>query len=355
MKPIIPQETVKLVPYIAGEQTACRIKLNTNENPYPPSPEVKKAIDNFDFSLLRRYPDGSAAKLKSSLARLEGVGEDNIFVGNGSDEVLGFSFLAFYRGGKVAFSKVTYAFYPVYCSLFNIDYTAVPLVGGDSQDINTLCTLAKESSGIVIANPNAPTSIDEPISALQAIQENCSRVLLVDEAYADFSGRESFAKKGVEFDNVVTVKTFSKSYSIAGLRVGYAVANKDLILCLEKVRDSFNSYSVNSLSQCAALAALNDSAYHSETVNKVIAARDNLASRLSALKSVTVNKSATNFLLVKNSSVNGETIYNQLKSEGILVRYFSALPDCIRVTVGTDSECDEFFNQYKKIVGVYDD
>ncbi len=333
----------RLTPYTAGEQPRDRkyIKLNTNENPYPPSPTVAQVLRGFDFDSLGLYPDPQCSVLRGKLAEREGVAPENIFVGNGSDEVLAFCFAAFFDSDSarpVKFADVTYSFYPAFCKLLNLPYERVPLTDGFMLSRKDYCG----AGGMVIANPNAPTAIYEDVS--EFIGKDVP--VIIDEAYADFSGKPSLAEKAAKSENAVAVKTFSKSFALAGLRCGYAVASKENINALMRVRDSFNSYTVNSLTQAAATAALHDKDYFAEQVNKVIATREKY-SRLLLQKGYKCTESSANFLLVSIPDGNGERVYRTLKENGVLVRYFDAprLRDKIRITVGTDEQMNELMRR----------
>lgn len=326
-----------LVPYIAGEQPADRtyIKLNTNENPYPPSPQVAKIMESFACDTLRRYPSLDSGALRAVIAEKEGVKSENIFVGNGSDEVLGFAFPALFDADKpVCFPDVTYSFYPVYCTLFGLPYRTVPLDARFLLDRKGL----RAGGGMVIANPNAPTGLFEDVREFV----HADVPVIIDEAYIDFSGRESLAKQAADSENAVVVKTLSKSYALAGLRCGYAVANPQIIDALMRVKDSFNSYSVNAVTQAAAAAALTDTTYFAASVQKVVHTRDAVRSRLLE-KGYRSLQSSANFLLVSVPDGDGERAYLHLKENGILVRWFDAprLNDKLRITVGTDEEMEE--------------
>lgn len=342
---IIPKSTKQFEPYIAGEQGACRVKLNTNENAFPPSAAVKDVLKNFDVDKFRRYPDGACNLLRAEIAKKEGVKKENVFCGNGSDEVLAFCFRTFFDGFTPTFSDITYAFYPVYCKLFGINRKVVPLLSGGKQNLKEFIGC----DGAVIANPNAPTSLIEASSDIMDVVRSTQKAVIVDEAYIEFSDAVSLAKTAASADNLIVVKTLSKSYSLAGLRVGYAVASEEAIGALEAIRDGFNSYTVDAAAQEVAIAALRDEKYHVDCVNKIIAYRDSLTRELRSIDGVTVNESATNFILI-NLSEPAKRVYEELKADGILVRYFAALPNSLRVTVGTESDNAEFLAAFKRIL-----
>lgn len=327
---------LKLVPYTAGEQPKGMtrlIKLNTNENPYPPSPAVEAALQG-KLDTLRLYPDMEATALRQAIARVNGLQPENVFCGNGSDEVLAFAFAAFFAGKRLMAPDVTYSFYPVYSQLFGVDYRTVPLMADFSVDVDGLMN----GSPIALANPNAPTGMLLPLQEVRRLAEHArqnEQVLLVDEAYAAFSAENALPLLA-EFDNVLIVRTFSKSHALAGLRVGYALGSPRLIDALRRVRDSFNSYPLDRLAQAAAEASILDEAYTAKTVAMVVEARDRCRERLLEA-GIDVLPSSTNFLFVRADAEDASRVQQALRSEGILVRHFSAprLKPWLRVTVGT--------------------
>lgn len=326
-------------PYVPGEQSAEKgiIKLNANENPYPPSPMVKKALRELDFDSLRLYPDANAAKLKDAIAAFYGVERENVFVGNGSDDVLALAFQAFFNGEKpVLFPDITYSFYPVWCRLFGIPFKTVP-VGGDFR----ICAddYAKENGGVVIPNPNAPTSLGEGAEFVESIlRKNQGGVVIIDEAYVDFGG---FSSAGLteKYENLLVTATFSKSRSLAGMRLGYAIGSKKLTGALEAVKNSYNSYTVNSAAMAAGAAAMRDTAYFNETVQKIIATRVKTKAALEEL-GFEVLDSQTNFLMATHPEKNMREYFEFLKTQKIFIRYFDkpVINKFVRITVGTDDE-----------------
>ena len=330
-----------LVPYVAGEQpksTRKLIKLNTNENPYPPSPRVEEALKGKAASL-RLYPDMEATALRGAIAKVHGVRPEQVFCGNGSDEVLAFSFAAFFAGKKLVTPDITYSFYPVYSQLFGVNYTTVPLREDYTVDVDGLM----QGCPIALADPNAPTGIDLPTSELRRLAEHtrdAGEVLLVDEAYAAFAEEDAIGLLK-DFDNVLIVRTFSKSWALAGMRIGFAMGDEKLIASLRKVRDSFNSYPTDRLAQAAAEAAVLDTAYTEKTVTLVKTARDRCYQALKEA-GITVLPSATNFLFVKAGTEDATSVRLALKEEGILVRQFSSprTKAWLRVTVGTIEEME---------------
>ena len=301
-----------LVPYVAGEQpksTRKLIKLNTNENPYPPSPKVEEALRGKAESL-RLYPDMEATALREAIAKVHGVRPEQVFCGNGSDEVLAFSFAAFFAGKKLVTPDITYSFYPVYSQLFGVNYTTVPLREDYTVDVDGLM----QGCPIALADPNAPTGIDLPTSELRRLAEHtraAGEVLLVDEAYAAFAEEDAIGLLK-DFDNVLIVRTFSKSWALAGMRIGFAMGDEKLIASLRKVRDSFNSYPTDRLAQAAAEAAVLDTAYTEKTVALVKTARDRCYQALKAA-GITVLPSATNFLFVKADEEDAQRVRLALK------------------------------------------
>ena len=332
---------LSLVPYVAGEQPKGRtfIKLNTNENPYAPSPRVEEALRGLTDSL-RLYPDTEATRLREAIARVNGVAPENIFCGNGSDEVLAFAFAAFFAGKRLVSADITYSFYPVYGQLFGVDYETVPLRDDFTVDVDGLM----RGCPIALANPNAPTGIFLPLSDVRRLAEHCrahDAVLLIDEAYAAFAP-ENAVPLLAEYDNLLIIRTFSKSHALAGMRVGYAIGAPRLIDALRRVRDSFNSYPVDRLAQAAAEAAVLDTAYTAESTRRVIAARDKCRAALLAA-GIDVLPSATNFLFVRADETDAAPVQQALRNDGILVRHFSAprLKPWLRVTVGTEADMEK--------------
>ena len=331
---------LRLTPYVAGEQPKDRqfIKLNTNENPYPPSPKVEQAIAGLCDSL-RLYPDMEATQLREAIAQVNGVKPEQVFCGNGSDEVLAFAFAAFFAGKKLLTPDVTYSFYPVYANLFGVEHQAVPLKEDFTVDVEGML----QGCPMALANPNAPTGMELPQQELRRMAQHAREhgaVLLVDEAYAAFA-KETALPLIREFDNVLIVRTFSKSHALAGMRVGYAIGQKRLIDALRRIRDSFNSYPLDRLAQAAATASMLDVDYTAKTVALVVAVRDRAYARLRAA-GIEVLESATNFLFVK-AGEDAAPVQQALRDEGILVRHFSSprLKSWLRVTIGTTEDMEK--------------
>ena len=330
---------LRLVPYTAGEQPKDRkfIKLNTNENPYPPSPRVEKAVAGLAESL-RLYPDMEATALREAIAQVNGVEPEMVFCGNGSDEVLAFAFAAFFAGKRLLTPDVTYSFYPVYANLFGVAHETVPLKEDFTVDVDGML----QGCPMALANPNAPTGIELPQAEIRRMANHAKEngaVLLVDEAYAAFA-TETAVPLLKEFDNLLIVRTFSKSHALAGMRVGYAMGSQRLIDALRRIRDSFNSYPLDRYAQAAATASMLDVDYTARSTALVVAARDKAYAALKA-NGIDVLKSATNFLFVK-AGEDAAPVQKALREEGILVRHFSAprLKSWLRVTIGTTEDME---------------
>jgi len=284
----------KLDPYVPGEQPQDQqyVKLNTNENPYPPSDKVFQAIVNYNKGNLKLYPDPEATALCESLAQRFDVDMHNVFVGNGSDEVLAHSFQAFFKQDKpLLFPQISYSFYPVYCGLYEIEFNPIPLKSDFTIDIQDY---QQENGGIILPNPNAPTSLLLALDQIELLCQQSSSVVIIDEAYIDFGG-ESAIPLTKKYDNLLVIQTFSKSRSLAGLRLGYAIGHKDLIEGLNRVKNSFNSYPIDSLAQTAAIASLSDEDTFQQGCQKIIDTRNMLSEKLSQL-GFNVLPSAANFV-----------------------------------------------------------
>ena len=339
-----------LVPYTPGEQPKDRqfIKLNTNENPYPPAPGVLEAIRANADASLRLYPDPEALQLRQALARAYGLEIDQIFVGNGSDEVLAFAFQAFYsQGDEIVFPDITYSFYPVYANLFGIRCRTVPL----KKDFTVPVEQMQGSRGVVIANPNAPTGIELPQSELRRILDaNREVAVIVDEAYVDFGG-ESALPLIREYPNLLVIQTCSKSRALAGLRVGFAFGNANLIQALNCVKNSINSYTLDRLALVGATAAVEDQAYFDAQRAKVMATRARTTEELQKL-GFRVLPSKTNFIFITHPTVPARKLFRGLREKGVLVRYFDQprIDNYLRVSIGTDQEMDAFLAAVKALI-----
>lgn len=329
----------KVTPYVPGEQPKEKgiIKLNTNENPYPPAHGIKKAIEHMESKKLRCYPDSKATILVEELADYYGVKKEQVFVGVGSDDVLALAFLTFFNSNvPILFPDITYSFYKVWAQLYQIPYET-PKVDENFR-INPK-DYEKENGGIVIANPNAPTSICEPLSFLREILDNNQDcVVIVDEAYIDFGG-ESAIHLLSEYENLVVVQTYSKSRSLAGLRIGFAIANERLIEALSDVKYSVNSYTMNLASIELGVAALRERTYFHETVQKIVKTREKIKRELERMEFKCLS-SSTNFLFVTHKKVKAKDIFLYLKEKKVYVRYFELprIDNYLRITIGTEEE-----------------
>ena len=343
MKNFLSKTAREIAPYTAGEQPADRqyVKLNTNENPYPPSPEALKAYRDYDFSSLKLYPPLEMRALREAIAAAEGVGAENVFCGNGSDEILALCFPAFFDadGEGAAFADVTYSFYPVFAEFFKIPKKILPLEEDFSLDLEKLTKTPAQ--GVIVANPNAPTGIGIPLGEIEAfVRENSGRVVILDEAYMPFFD-QSAVPLTKKYDNLVVVKTFSKGYSLAGMRCGYAVADPALISGLERCRDCFNSYPVDRVCQAVCAAAIGDKAYYDRVNALVISERERLSRELASL-GFTVLPSKANFVFAKHAALSGREVYEALRARGVLVRHFQKprISEYCRITVGSREEND---------------
>jgi histidinol-phosphate aminotransferase len=334
--------TRAITPYTAGEQPPAGsklIKLNTNENPYPPSPKVAEAVAAA-IPYLRLYPDTEATAAAEAFAEHYGVDRSQVFVSNGSDEALALCFLAFWdKDRPLVAPEFSYSFYPVYANLFGVPLKRVPMLPDWSIDVDALC---REKGGVIFANPNAPTSKAMPLSDVERIlKAHPNDVVLADDAYADFSDASALSLLP-KYKNLVVVKTLSKSHSLAGLRIGFAVADKYLIEGINKVKNSFNSYTVDRLAIAGAAAALSDGDYTAECLRKVIATRERTAAALRRL-GFDLPVSSSNFLFASHPSIQASELFAYLRKHGILVRYFNTpgIDNRLRISIGTDVEMDE--------------
>lgn len=339
----------KVEPYVPGEQSKDKdiVKLNANENPYPPSPEVIKAINNFDCNTLKLYPDANAAEFKSAIAEFYNVKKENVFIGNGSDDVLALSFQSFFNSEKpIAYPDITYSFYPVWCELFSISYKSYPL--GSDFRINADDYKA-ENGGVVIPNPNAPTSLGEGREFIEKIMDyNKDCVVIIDEAYVDFGGYSS-VELTKKYENLLVTGTFSKSRSLAGMRIGFAIGSEKLISELEAVKNSYNSYTVNSIAMAAGTAAIKDVDYFNKTVSMVIKTRERVKDELRSL-GFEVLESQTNFLMAAHPEKDMKDYFEYLKTQKVFIRYFNkpVINKYVRITIGTDEEMDIFLEKTKQ-------
>jgi len=340
----------KLEPYVPGEQPKNNnyIKLNTNENPYPPSPKVIRAIKEAANEDLRLYPDPECEKLRNTASDYYNIDAEQIFVGNGSDEVLAFSFGAFFADRRIFFPDITYSFYPVYAKLYNVAFEKIPL--DRNFEINEADYFMKDG-GIIIPNPNAPTSKYLDLNKIEEIlKTNKENVVLIDEAYIDFGG-DSCTSLLNKYSNLLVVQTLSKSRSLAGLRVGFAFGSEELISGLNRIKNSFNSYTLDRIALVGATEALKDDAYFKEKKNKIIQTREETSHALKTLN-FNVLDSKTNFIFISHERLNAEYIFNKLRGEKILIRYFNQprINNFLRVTIGTDREMQNFIKSLEKII-----
>ncbi|MBP3626715.1 MAG: histidinol-phosphate transaminase [Clostridia bacterium] len=335
--------------YVPGEQPRDKkyIKLNTNESPFPPSDSVLEAVNSEEVKNLRLYSDPSNKALKEKLAEIYEVTSDNIYVSNGSDDILNFAFMAFGDRGA-AFPDITYGFYKVFAKLYVIDTQIIPLEEDFSIDENKYFGLDKL---IVIANPNAPTGLSLSLDKIEKIvSSNKNSVVLIDEAYVDFGG-ESCYELIDKYDNLLVVRTFSKSRSLAGARLGFAIASKEIIKDLEKLKFSTNPYDINRLTQAAGVAALNQDDYYTANCKKIIENREFTANALKEMGFSVIDSDA-NFLFVKSDKISGLDFYLKLKEKGVLIRHFTDERICEynRVTIGSREEMEIFLEKTAEIL-----
>ncbi|WP_420555421.1 histidinol-phosphate transaminase [Neptuniibacter marinus] len=329
----------RLTPYVPGEQPkeSGITKLNTNENPYPPSPLAEAVIKDFDTNRLRLYSDPDCTLLKDAIADHFSVERKHVFVGNGSDEVLAHTFAAFFQQDKpLLMPEFTYSFYPVYCNLYDIDYKQIPL---RDEFVLNVDDFDQPNGGIIFANPNAPTSRAIELGEIESLaKRNTESVIVVDEAYVDF-GASSAVELTQSYNNILVIQTFSKSRSLAGMRVGFAIGHEDLIDGLERVKNSFNSYPLDMLAIEASAAAIKDQTYFEETTQKIIATRTWTIERLAELGFVSL-PSKTNFLFTRHRILEAAELMGYLRTKKILVRYFSkpGIDNYLRISIGTQEE-----------------
>lgn len=331
-----------VIPYVPGEQPnkPRMVKLNTNENPYPPAPGVSKVLRDMDIRKLRMYPDPTSEPLVEELARFYHLNSDQIFVGVGSDDVLAMAFMTFFNSKKpILFPDITYSFYPVWCNLFSIPYET-PALDDHFQIVKE--DYYKDNGGIVIANPNAPTSIYEERSKIEdIIKYNQASIVIIDEAYIDFAGK-SCLELIDKYDNLLVVQTFSKSRSMAGMRIGFALGNPVLMKALNDVKYSFNSYTMDMASILTGVEAIRDVEYFQEITKKIIATRVQTEDRLRDL-GFTFPQSGTNFIFATHERISAKTIFEALRKNDIYVRYFNMprIDNYLRISIGTDEEMNQ--------------
>ncbi len=344
----------KLTPYVPGEQPRDRryIKLNTNENPYPPAPRIKALLESFPVEDLRLYSDPRSRELRRSIAGRYGIDESEVFVSNGSDEALSFCFYAFFDSGRgpLLFPEFTYSFYPVYCDFYQIAYERVPLDEHFGVDLEAF--LERPSCGLIFANPNAPTGHCLDVDRIQRFLERYprDRVVIVDEAYIDFGGESALGLLR-EFANLVLVRTFSKSLCLAGVRLGFVLAQPPLVQALFTVKDSFNSYPTDMLSQKIGSAAMADPDHYASITRRIIETRERFSAAAEDL-GWRVLPSKANFVFASRPGTPGETVYRRLKERGILVRHFNVegIRDFVRITVGRPEDMERLLQEMKASV-----
>ena len=351
MNTLWSQFVAELEPYVPGEQPQLDdlVKLNTNENPFPPSPAVIQAITQTANDNLRLYPDPESSALRSVIAKYYDLPVESTFVGNGSDEVLAHAFNAFFRQDKpVLFPDITYSFYPVYCQLYGITFNLQPLNNEYEIDFTDYC---QPNGGIIFPNPNAPTGIAKDLASIrQLLEKNTESVVIVDEAYVDF-GAQSAVSLIADYKNLLVVKTLSKARSLAGIRLGYALGSPELIEALNRVKNSFNSYPIDSLAQSAAIASFSDEAYFKGCQQKLIGLRDELVEGLHA-RGFNCLPSAANFVFARHDSLEASAIASRLRAHSVIVRHFSKqkIAAFIRVTVGTRAQHQRLFDALDAII-----
>lgn len=340
----------KVEPYVPGEQPQHKvIKLNTNENPYPPAPGVVEAMKAFDFDRLRLYPDPTSKILVDALADYYGVSSDQVFVGVGSDDVLAMCFLTFFNSEKpILFPDITYSFYKVWAELYRIPYECQPL---DADFRLVKEDYYKENGGVIFPNPNAPTAIYEELDFVEdIIAHNQDVIVIVDEAYIDFAGKSALDLIE-KYDNLIVVQTFSKARSMAGMRIGYAISNPTLIKYLNDAKYSFNSYTMNQTSLLYGVEAVKDKAYFEETVQKIVDTREWAKKEFKALGFEYLESSA-NFIFVTHPEYDAKELFDALRNNGIYVRYWGSkrIEQYMRVTIGTREEMQVLFDFLKAYI-----
>ncbi len=346
-----------LTPYVPGEQPKLDnlVKLNTNEHPYGPSPKALEAIRAATGDALRLYPDPNADALKAALAQRYGLQPSQIFVGNGSDEVLAHAFMALLKHDQALwFPDITYSFYPVYCGLYQVPHRKIPLTDTFEINVDDYLPRGDERAGaIIFPNPNAPTGRLLTLAEVErVVAGNPDAVVLLDEAYVDFGGESAIALVN-RYPNLLVVHTFSKSRSLAGLRVGFAAGHPDLIEALERVKNSFNSYPLDRLAIAGAVASVEDEAYFQDSCRKVIATREQLVTDMQAL-GFEVLPSGANFIFARHPQHDGAALTAALRQRAIIVRHFKQprIDQFLRITIGTDAQCQTLVQALREIVSV---
>ncbi|MCR5737618.1 MAG: histidinol-phosphate transaminase [Eubacterium sp.] len=341
----------KVTPYTPGEQPNKEnmVKLNTNECPYPPTPKVDEIMNNFNTDLLRLYPAPDVGPLVRAIAHYYGVSEKQVFVGVGSDDVLGMAFLTFFNSDKpILFPDITYSFYDVWADLFRIPYQMIPV--NDQFEINVE-DYKIPNGGVIFANPNAPTAIEMPLESIEKlIQDNQDSIVIVDEAYADFgtvTARDLLPK----YENLLVTGTFSKSRAMAGARIGFAIGSEELITAMQNVKFAYNSYTMNQPAILAGVEAINDDAYFRMIRDKIVTTRENAKKKLAEM-GFEGTESRTNFLFVTHKTVPAKEIFDFLKSKDIYVRYWNKprIDNYLRITIGTDEEMEKLYQALAEIL-----
>lgn len=341
----------KITPYVPGEQpdAANVLKLNTNENPYPPAPGVIKILQDLDADRLRLYPDPTISYLVGELARFYMLEKDSVFVGVGSDDVLAMAFMTFFNSKKaILFPDVTYSFYPVWCDVFRIPYET-PALNESFRIVKE--DYYKENGGIVIANPNAPTSVYEELSDLEdIISHNRESVIIIDEAYIDFAGKSAVGLLS-KYDNLLVVQTFSKSRSMAGMRIGYAMGHPELIKALNDVKYSINSYTMNLTAIMAGVEAVRDEEYFRDRIQKIIMTREKSKEAFRSL-GFDFPESGSNFLFVTHDFIPAAELFAVLRENNIFVRYFNLprIDNYLRITIGSPQQMERLFTFLKQYI-----
>lgn len=350
MSRYMDRKYASLEAYTPGEQPKDMqyIKLNTNESPYPPSKGVYEALNSEEISKLMLYPDPEGTSLRKKIAKLYGVEAKNVYLSNGSDDILNFAFMAFCENKKAVFPEISYGFYSVFADLYGIQYEAIPLKKDFSIDYRDYLD---KGAMIVIANPNAPTGIALEVSEIEKIiRANPNNVVVVDEAYVDF-GAQSCVRLTEKYDNLLVVQTFSKSRSMAGARLGFAIANEGLIEDFNKIKYSTNPYNINRLTLKAGEAAIDDDAYYMENCKRIIDTREKTSRELRKM-GFDVIESKANFIFARCAGIDGFQLYSKLKKKGILIRHFSSpkINQYNRITIGTPEQMEAFINAVKEIL-----
>ena len=346
MSRFLNERFLNLEAYVPGEQPQDKkyIKLNTNEMPYPPSSGVVNAVSQ-TADTLNLYPDPTGKALKEKLSETYGVSPENVFLSNGSDEILSFAFMSFFDKG-VAFADITYGFYKVYAELYGVNAEIIPLKEDFSIDP---AEYENARGGVVIANLNAPTGRVLSAESIERIVKSAGGIVIIDEAYADF-GDVSCVKLTEKYDNLIIVRTYSKSRAMAGARLGFAIANKQVIDDLEKIKFSTNPYNINRLTLRAGVAALEDEEYYKACISKIRDTREYVSDELKKL-GFDVQPSQANFIFAKSAQMSGEMLYSKLKNAGILVRHFTGerIKEYIRITIGTREQMEALISEVKRI------